>query len=222
MQLCQHGCGASNHFACYSILKRAKGAKSVKATLWKCKLINQSINTLYFELIIWSPFEEGTGSVCWRGEYCCAGTPHTTYVWPIVPHELLLSFLFSSQRLCLVSHSRNFSFSPSPPLISRTSQLFCPVLLLQNPLEHARSRPLLQRTLPFPSMYSFPHFLISYFPFLPSRTSPPKSFWACSLEVPPSAYVFPSPSPVLSVLKVAVMRFSSSFVFLESSWGICL
>ena len=126
---------------------------------------------------------------------------NTTYGLSVAknPSSLMSFFLFFRQLfffcLCLAPHSCTFSSS-------FTSQLFCPALPLPKscwafPLQV----PLPAYFLSHPStLSSLLHFLIPYFPSFPyfsclSRTSHvclalplPKPCWACSLQVPPSAY----------------------------------
>ena len=93
--------------------------------------------------------------------------------------SFLMSFCCSSYFFanhccfaCVSFHIPVLPFPPAPPSIPRTSR-FVPHFPFQNPIEHTRSRSLLQHTSPHPSTLSFhvlpfpPAFPLPILPFVP-------------------------------------------------------
>ena len=152
------------------------------------------------------PPRRGTGSTCRLSENRCTGTSAMAYEWPRVSHLswafVLLHFSPATNFFfaCVSLHIPVHPFSLALPSIPCTSRLV-PHFPSQNPLEHARSRFLLQRTSFYVPLFFPPAFRYSVLPFVPSHTFHvcsalhlPKSSWASPLEVPLPAYFLPSPT----------------------------
>ena len=115
---------------------------------------------------------KGTDSTYRLGEHPCAGFPHTASVCLRVPHPLwaFVPSYFPANHCCFACVTFHIPILPFPPALPSfpRSSLFIPHFPSQNPVEHVRSRFLLQRTsfyiplplpahvLPFPLVFPYP------------------------------------------------------------------